>query len=276
VKVVVAGGRGFVGRHVCAWLARAGHEVAVAGRGDSLDGDIVIHLALFDEATARTAVAAVGSRPLVVASSGDVYRVYDQLRGREPWEGVQPGMLSEDAPLRAELYPYGREAVTPKGTFVDYDKILVERAVLAAGATVLRLPKVYGPGDPLPELGPAVRRARAGAPVVIGNRVAAWRWTHGYVEDIAHAIGLAATLPVVRGRIYNVGEPDPPTAVERLRAAVGAVEIVADDAVPAELATPIANAVDLVYDTSRIRRELGYREPTAAVDALARTLAAIA
>lgn len=211
----------------------------------------------------------------MVASSGDVYYVYDQLRGRVPWDGVQPRALAEDARLREELYPYGRIAETPKGTFVDYDKILVERAAMAAShITVLRLPKVYGPGDPAPIFGAVVRRMLRGEPVVVGERVARWRWTHGYVENVAHAIGLAATSGA-RG-VYNVGEADPPPLVDRLRAiAVGEVEVVPDERVPAELRIPIANPIDLVFDTTRIRLELGYRELVDSAPGYARTVAAM-
>ncbi len=276
MDVIVGGGLGFIGRHVCKWLASRGHVVHIAGRGDKLDaGDVIIHLGLFDETTAREVVSQARDRHLVVASSGDVYFVYDQLRGRELWDGVQPGPLAEDAQLRVQLYPYGRKAVTPKGTFIDYDKLLVERVVLGAGATVLRLPKVYGPGDPAPAFGAAVRRSRSRTPIVISERIAAWRWTHGYVEDIAHAIGLAATHREARGRIYNVGEPATPSAVERLRSILGDVDVVPDDQVPSELVVPITNPVDLVLDSSRIRQELGYREVIDVGQAIARTVASI-
>lgn len=274
MEVLVVGGRGFIGRHVCVWLATHGHRARVVGRDDALsDGDAVVHLALYDERSACRAAAAIGDRPYVVASSGDVYLVFDQLRGREPWDGTQPGPISEEAPLRSLLYPYGREVVTPKGTFIDYDKILVERVVVAAGGIVLRLPKVYGPGDTTSMLAAAVRRWRAGEPVVIGARVVAWRWTHGYVEDIAHAIGLAITSPAPRGRVYNVGEDVTPTALDRLRAAVGDVMIVPDDRVPADLAVAAVHPVDLVLDSSRIRRELGYCEQIDHAAAIARTIA---
>src|SRR5438046_3071912 len=124
MQVLVAGGRGFIGRRVCAWLEREGHHVRVAGRGERLvGGDVVVHLGLFDERTACGVVAQLEGRPLVVGSSGDVYRVYDQLRGREPWDGVQPGPLDEDAPLREQLYPYGRIVPTPKRMLLDYEKI---------------------------------------------------------------------------------------------------------------------------------------------------------
>jgi nucleoside-diphosphate-sugar epimerase len=114
---------------------------------------------------------------------------------------------------------------------------------------------------------------RRGAPVVLGERVAGWRWTHGYVEDVAHAIGVAATRHVPG--IYNVGEADPPTALERLRAIVERAEVVPDDRLPPDLVVPIANPVDLVFETSKIRRELGYRELVDPSTAYARTIQSI-
>src|ERR1039458_10088652 len=68
---------------------------------------------------------------------------------------LEPVPLTEESPLRTTLHPYrNRPAgsipfdwVTP-----DYDKILVERVVRSEpslAATILRLPMVYGPGDPL-------------------------------------------------------------------------------------------------------------------------------
>src|SRR5687767_1594978 len=99
MRVIVAGGAGFIGRHVCAWLEAAGHEARVVRRGEPLgEGDAIIHLALYDEATASAVAEEVGERLLVVASSGDVYYVYDQIHGRERWDGYNDGVpLREDA-----------------------------------------------------------------------------------------------------------------------------------------------------------------------------------
>jgi uncharacterized protein YbjT (DUF2867 family) len=43
-----------------------------------------------------------------------------------------------------------------------------------------------------------------------------WRWTHGFAEDVAGAVALAATNPSSAGRICNVGESHTPTMAERL------------------------------------------------------------
>ena len=99
----------------------------------------------------------------------------------------------------------------------DYDKILVEQAVLdqpALPATVLRLPAVYGPGDKGYRLRPYVQRMADGRPaILLAAEQARWRWTRGYVGNVAAAIALAVTDSRAAGRIYNVG--DSPTPTER-------------------------------------------------------------
>jgi nucleoside-diphosphate-sugar epimerase len=77
-----------------------------------------------------------------------------------------------------------------------YEKILVERHVLEQAqlpGTVLRLPKVYGPGG------------NANLATIYGYRDRlGWRWTHGYVENVAAAIALAALHPAAANRVYNL------------------------------------------------------------------------
>jgi nucleoside-diphosphate-sugar epimerase len=279
MRIVVIGGRGFVGGHVCAALARDGHDVVPVGREDPpRDGDVAIHLALYSENQAQEAMRRLRERfrRLVVASSGDVYRAYGWIMGLEP-EAPPPGPIAEDAPLRTVLYPHGREARAPSGTIVDYEKILVEKVVLEAGATVLRLPKVFGPGDRARTFGPWVGRIQAREPILVGERVARWRWTHGYVEDVARAIALAATRPAGPGTSYNVGEEVTPTFAERAVVLAdllqGRVEVVPDAEVPADLALPIVHSFDLAYDTRRVRKDLGYAEVVSPDEAIARTAA---
>jgi nucleoside-diphosphate-sugar epimerase len=280
VRIAVIGGRGFVGGHVCAALSREGHDVVAVGREDPPgDGDAAIHLALYSETQAREAIQRLRERfaRLVVASSGDVYRAYGWIIGLEPDPPPDMDLVGEDAPLRTHLYPHGREAHTSSGTIVDYEKILVERVVLEAGATVLRLPRVYGAGDRGRTFAAWVARLTAKQPLMLGERVASWRWTHGYVEDIARAFVLAATHKSTS--VYNVGERPTPTMLERAelltRLLPGRTQVVPDDDLPPELATPIVHAHDLAYDTSRIRDELGYAELVSPDEAMARTIASL-
>jgi nucleoside-diphosphate-sugar epimerase len=211
------------------------------------------------QADAQAAMRAFRARAqrIVAISSGDVYLAYGRLIRLEPGP-PEPIPLTEASPLRSVLYPYRAKAASPDALEHYYEKILVEREVLgdpALPGVVLRLPKVYGPGD---NQDLATVRAFHDHP--------SWRWTHGYVENVAAAIALAATHPSASG-IYNVGEEHTPTVAERL------TRLPPADPPPAP---PGHFNFDqhLVYDTSRIRSELAYREPVDEREGLRRTLAA--
>ncbi len=145
----------------------------------------------------------------------------------------------------------------------------------ALPATVLRLPKVYGPGDEQHRLAPYLKRMLGGRPaLLLDEGMARWRCLRGYVEDVAAAVALAVTNPAAAGRVYNVAEPTAHTEVEwvaRIGAAVGwGREVVT---VPAgRMPIPFNAAQDLAVDTTRIRAELGYREVVDPNDALRETV----
>jgi len=272
-RVLIVGGTRFIGAHVARRLFEDGAEVTVVHRGTTdnpilppvahirdpsaeypilafpegvraRDWDIVVAMVTMGEADARTLVDCFAGRAgrLVLISSGDVYRAYGRLTRREPGP-ADPVPLTEEAPLRSVLYPYRAQAASLGPYAHDYEKILAESVVRAAAlpATILRLPKVYGPED---NAGLATVYAFASRPQ--------WRWTHGHVENVAAAIVLAATHPAAAGRTYNVGEATTPTMGERLarlpaRAAQGTPP-------------PFDYSQDMAVATSRIREELGFTE----------------
>ena len=313
--MLVVGGTGFVGAPLVRALHGLGHDVTVYHRGRHepelppgvrhvrseraaipvlhfpeelrrAEFGAVVLVVPLGEADAGAAVDAFRGRAgrLVAVSSGDVYAAYGELIGTEPAPGeARPGLLDESAPLRSVLYPYGRRVEGPWGQLLDYDKILVERAVMGTAelpGTVVRLPKVYGPGDAQHVFAPYVRRMDEGrAFIPLGERQAAWHWTHGYVDNVAWAVALAAVDRRAAGRTYNVGEQPTPTVAERVRALgraagwKGEIVAVPEDSLPDDLRAPLTYAVDLAYDTAAIRSELGYEEPVAYEDALRRTVA---
>jgi nucleoside-diphosphate-sugar epimerase len=291
MRVLIVGGTGFIGPYVAKELVERGHEVTVFHRGqhesvllpdvrhfrselaarpvlgfpDDLlceSFEIVIHMIAMGEADARAALRAFAGRAsrLVVLSSGDVYRAYGRFTGLEQG-AVEEDPLHEDSPLRETFYPYRASAKSPADLNYYYDKILVEREVLGQvqlPATVLRLPKVYGPGGNTDLATVYGYRDRPG-----------WRWTHGYVENVAAAIVLAALHPAGANRVYNVGEAYTPTIAERL-------QTLPSSNLPTVEAKGYEFRQNIAYDTTRIRSELGYSERVSYEEGLRRTLGAAA
>jgi nucleoside-diphosphate-sugar epimerase len=165
----------------------------------------------------------------------------------------------------------------------DYDKIPVERAIMGAPGlpgTVLRLPMVYGPGDSQHRLFNYLKRMDGQRPaILLESGLATWRWTKGYVENVAAAIALAVVDERAAGRVYNVGESQALSEREWIREIGraagwrGRVVAVSPEHLPPHLATDANTQQHLVVDTTRIRQELGYDEPLPRDEALARTVA---
>jgi nucleoside-diphosphate-sugar epimerase len=300
MRVVVIGGTNFIGPYVVATLHRLGHEITVYHRGhhepelptgvrhlhSPLAGipvlhfppeivdpapDVVLHMFPVGEEDARAAMARFAgvARRMVALSSGDVYRAYGRLLGTEPGM-AEPVPLDENAPLREALYPYRHMAAGPADWTFHYEKILAERSVMShptLEGTVLRLPAVYGPGDPYRRLRPYIKRMDDRRPaILLESAQAEWRWTHGYVENVAQAIALAVVDDRAAGKIYNVGEAETPTVADRVRRIgelagwKGEIVSVASNKLPPHLRSPYEPNQDLVVDTSRLRDELRFTE----------------
>jgi nucleoside-diphosphate-sugar epimerase len=311
MRILVIGGTHFIGPHVVARLHGLGHEITVYHRGlheadlppdvrhvhdpgatvpithfspclTEPAPDVVLHMHPIGAEDTAAAVARFAgvARRIVGLSSGDVYRAYGRLLGSEPGP-PEPAPLNEDSPLRNTHFPYRQSAAGPGDWTYHYEKILVEQALLKGSlpATVLRLPAVYGPGDPHRRLRPFLRRMLDQRPaIILEANHARWRWTHGYVEDVAFAIALAATDERAIGKVYNLGEAATPSTRERLnrigRVAGwrGGVVTLSRDQLPAHLRQPYEPKQDLVMDSRRIRNELGFAEYLSEDEGLRRTM----
>lgn len=146
--------------------------------------------------------------------------------------------------------------------------------------TVLRLPAVYGVGDRQHRLFEYLKRMDDGRPfILLEEDEARWRWTHGYVENVADAVALAVADARAANRIYNVGEEDAPVRAEWVesigRAARWRGEVLAipKDELPEHLRSPTGYEHNVVVDTTRIREELGYKEKVTREEALLKTVA---
>jgi nucleoside-diphosphate-sugar epimerase len=306
MRILVIGGTRFIGRSLVQRLAAAGHEVVVFHRRRtnaglpaatrSLLGDrhrladhthefrrfgpeVVVDMIPFTEEDALSLLAVFRGLAgrLVVISSADVYRAYGIFLRLEQGP-PEPTPITEASSLRQSLYLGRAMGAKPGDDTYDYEKILVERAVVGETGlptTILRLPMVYGPGDAQHRLGAYLKQMLDKRPAILLNEgMARWRCLRGYVEDVAAAVALAATDPAATGRVYNVAEPTAQTEIEwvaRIAAIVGwGGKIVA---LPdAKLPVSFNTAQDLWVDTTRIRAELGYREVVDREDALLKTV----
>lgn len=217
----------------------------------------------------------------------NVYRAAGVLHGLEPGP-LQPVPLTEESELRTRRHVYPPEALARLSSVFpwlddDYDKIPAEQLVMSDPeicGTVLRLPMVYGPGDPLHRLYPIVKRIddRRRA-ILLQQEAAAWRAPCGYVENIAAAIALAAISPVARGRIYKIAEPGSYSEFEwaqtvgRVAGWSGTVLAVAKEQTSPHLQIAHNAAQHWTVSSTRIREELGYSEPIPFDTALERTIA---
>jgi nucleoside-diphosphate-sugar epimerase len=218
---------------------------------------------------------------IVAVSSADVYRAYDRYRRADP--GVpDPTPLTEDSPLRDRLFPYRDQAKSPDDFLYNYDKILMERAIMSdpkVKATVIRLPMVYGPGDYQHRPFEYLKRMDDGRPaILISERSAVWRGLRGYVENVAEAIVRCTIDPRAPGRIYHIADPEALTELEWIcniaKAAGwhGKIITLPDLEMPVHLRNEADLSQDWSMDSSRIRDELDYREVVVMEEAMRRTV----
>ncbi len=315
MRILVIGGTRFMGPLVVRSLSEQGHEVTVFHRGETrtdlprgvmellgdrrslaksavelqrLAPEVVLDMIPENEQDALEVMRIFRgvARQVVAISSQDVYRAFGKVNGKESGP-VDSMPITEESALRQNLYPYRGETVRdqddPKKWQDDYDKILVERVVMgdtSLPGTILRLPMVYGPGDYQHRLFSYLKRMDDNRPAILMDEAEAlWRWTHGYVENVADAIAMAVTNDRAAGRIYNVGEPFTFTMAEwvgkvgQTAGWQGRVVSVSNGRLPEPLRWGINAEQDIVVDSSRIRRELGYEEQVDLEEALRRTVA---
>jgi len=313
MHALLIGGTGFIGSHVARRLMNTGNDVTIFHRGQvpappgsrqligdrralidhaaqlrAIGPDVVIDFVLSSGRQARQAIDVFQgcAKRVIALSSCDVYRACGILHGTESGE-LQPLPLTESSEIRTNLQTYGPDAlrrVRQVFPWIDdeYDKIPVESEILGSRelpGTVLRLPMVYGPGDPLHRFKSVLTRMEADSKVLLmEEKLAAWRSPRGYVENVAQAIALAATLDEAAAKVYNVAEPESFSELEwavHIAAAIGwsgRIETVPFDSAPEDARLPGNFDQHWVVDSSRIREELAYQEPVVRREAILRTV----
>lgn len=314
MRILVIGGNGFIGSPLTQQLCGVGHQVAIFHRGSPtgplgagvthiqgdrnrlsdyrnqirrFSPDMIINLILSSGEQARQfmKISHDLTQRVIAISSMDVYRAWGVLHGSEPGP-LEPLPLTENSPLRTirRLYPpEAMKVMQSIFTWADeqYDKIAVEEVIMntpGVSGTVLRLPIVYGPGDRLHRLFPLLKRfADRRSSVLLSDDFAAWRGPRGYVENVAHAIALAATSDEAQDRVYNIceepvlSELEWQTRIAKQMNWPGKFVVLRRERTPKHLLLPGNTAQHVIASSERIRSELLYKEQVEIEEAMRRT-----
>lgn len=261
MKILLTGATGKVGSRLAKRLAQRDDQVFALVRdrhraadlasygvtlveGDLLDGgtlakavqgmDVVIHCAAFFRGATPEeahAVNAVGTEKLARAARDAHLRRFIFMSTSLVY-GSNGGKLAREDDTCSPTLAY------PKS------KLEAERFLLSLeglDVRVLRLPFVYGDGDPhIEEVAPLLRGFRPTQRMPLGHHA-----------DVAQAIELLLDAPSPAHRIYNVVDDDAPDIATML-AAVGAPAPHGSEPGPAD-------AFDALLDGTRLRAEFGFK-----------------
>src|SRR5579875_1028397 len=188
MRVLVTGGRGFLGAHVCEALRAAGHEPTPLGRAD---GDLAEPGTIERLLETREPEAVVH---LAAAMPGD-----ERIPQNAPIaEAVATACATREIPL----FHGSTTAVYFDETPYAESKRESEEAVGDA-TTILRFHHPYGPGQRRGAIATMLRQALAGEPVVAYG---GWMRSFCFARDAAEAVALL----VARGERgdWDIGRDD--------------------------------------------------------------------
>jgi dTDP-glucose 4,6-dehydratase len=304
MRVLVAGGAGFVGSNLCRRLVRAGHEtiavdnmltgapdnvadlvanprftlltVDVASlKPDDVDVDLVLHLASpaspvdYDRFPLETlAVNSTGTRALL-----DVARRHDArfvLASTSEVYG-DPRVHPQPETYWGNVDPIGPRSCYDEGKRFGEALVTSYRRVRGVRAAIVRIFNTYGPamrrndGRAIPEL---LDAAIAGRPLPVHDGGRQSR-SFMYVDDL-----VAAWLALVEdddldGQVLNIGNPEEVTILDLARTIVrltGSTSRI--EAIPGRAGDPQRRRPDI----GRIRERYGWQPTVSLEDGLARTI----
>jgi uncharacterized protein YbjT (DUF2867 family) len=223
MKIVVAGGTGFVGRHIARSLLDGGHDVTVLGRNPSkvssipmlqgaggVRGDVTDPSSLrgtLEGADGLVSAVQFPGYPAEVPKSGLTFDRYDR-------QGTE-NLIAEAkrAGVRSYLYISGANS-TPSARENWYRaKGRAEETLAASGLrfVILRPSWAYGPGDSALNTYVAMARFSPAIPMIVrmdGRRMILQRIQPVYIEDVALAVRRAFDKQEAWNRSFEIGGPD--------------------------------------------------------------------
>jgi nucleoside-diphosphate-sugar epimerase len=205
----------------------------------------------------------------VLVSSMDVYIAYGRLHRTEPGP-LQPVPINEEGELRTLLGFSESE---------NYNNLDIERVALgqdALAVTITRLPAVFGPRDTQNRIGSLIEKLReSGDELRLHPANANFRWSRGYVGNVADMLLACAADRRPGNRIYNLGYPEGTSNIELYEMVVDVIGwegriVVTEDGTdpPKEDLTQ-----HFTGDISKFRREFNYSDRVSMEEAVKLTVA---
>ena len=248
MRVLVTGGRGFLGTHVCDALRAAGHEAIALGR---VDGDLAV------PGVAESLLAE--HRPDAVVHLAAVMPDDERLAQNAPITALVAEACAE---YGARLLHGSTTSVYGDETPYADSKRASEEA--AGDATILRFAFPYGPWQRRGAIPTLLRQALAAEPVVVYR---GWKRSFCYAGDAARAV----VLLLDQEGVFDVGRDDDPRTLEQVAELAcrvsGAAETLIELRDPPAGPAPVLDRLDLEPLDA-----LGWRPEVELEDGLQRTL----
>jgi nucleoside-diphosphate-sugar epimerase len=195
VRVLVTGGRGFLGVHVCEALQDAGHDAIALGRADGDLAEPGVFERLLDEHAPNAVIHLAAVMP------GD-----ERLEQNAPITELVARACRERV---VKLLHGSSTAVYDDDTPYADSKRASEDA--AAGATILRFAWPYGAGQRRGAIPTMLREALAGAPIVVYR---GWKRSFCFAGDMARAVVLL--LDANAEGAWDIGRDDDPRTLHEV------------------------------------------------------------
>ena len=296
MKALVVGGTGPTGPFLVNGLLERGYEVEIFHRGTHEIPEIPVQVEHIhgDPHFRETIEAAIGHRTydLVIATYGRIRVVAEAFVGKTArFIGIGGVALYKGYFNPSELFPNGLLSPVPEDDPVVTSEADQRFAYLIAkteqdvlnshpAGTMFRYPYVYGPYQLVPREWCVIRRILDRRTHIILTDGGLTLMTHGYAQNLAHAVLLAVEKPEASaGQVYNCGD-------ERQLTLRQTVEVIAREMnheleiidLPARIGTS-SSALTLqssphhrLMDLFKLKTELGYRDLIPVTEAIRRTV----